>query len=249
MDLRSILEWDIAFRLRSVPGVVEVNSYGGEMKTYEVQLDPDKLVVATTCRSIRVFDGARAQQRQRWRRLHRARAGTVRHPRRRAWSRRLSDIDNIVVSAEEDGTPVYIRNLGQTVVRAAGAPGRGDPDGKGETVTGVVMMLMGENSAWSSRRVSETRSRRSSRACPEASRRYVLRPHGAGAEDDRHGAQEPGRGRHPRRRGPAAAARQRQGRPHRRAGHSAVDAVRVHRHGASRLLRKPDEPRARSTSG
>jgi cobalt-zinc-cadmium resistance protein CzcA len=31
MDLRSVLEWDIAFRLRSVPGVVEVNSYGGEM--------------------------------------------------------------------------------------------------------------------------------------------------------------------------------------------------------------------------
>jgi multidrug efflux pump subunit AcrB len=44
MELRSILEWDIAFRLRSVPGVVEVNSYGGELKTYEVQLDPDKLV-------------------------------------------------------------------------------------------------------------------------------------------------------------------------------------------------------------
>ena len=44
MDLRSVLEWDIAFRLRSVPGVVEVNSYGGEMKTYEVQIDPDKLV-------------------------------------------------------------------------------------------------------------------------------------------------------------------------------------------------------------
>ena len=33
MDLRSILEWDIAFKLRSVPGVVEVNSYGGELKT------------------------------------------------------------------------------------------------------------------------------------------------------------------------------------------------------------------------
>ena len=49
MDLRSILEWDIAFKLRSVPGVVEVNSYGGELKTYEVQIDPDKLV--RTCLS------------------------------------------------------------------------------------------------------------------------------------------------------------------------------------------------------
>src|SRR5262245_13427724 len=39
MELRSILEWDIAFKLKSVPGVVEVNTYGGELKTYEVQLD------------------------------------------------------------------------------------------------------------------------------------------------------------------------------------------------------------------
>lgn len=44
MELRSILDWDIALKLRSVPGVVEVNTYGGEMKTYEVQLDSDKLV-------------------------------------------------------------------------------------------------------------------------------------------------------------------------------------------------------------
>ena len=44
MELRSILDWDVAFKLRSVPGVVEVNSYGGELKTYEVQLDADKLL-------------------------------------------------------------------------------------------------------------------------------------------------------------------------------------------------------------
>ena len=44
MDLRSILDWDIGFKLRSVPGVVEVNGFGGELKTYEVQIDPDKLV-------------------------------------------------------------------------------------------------------------------------------------------------------------------------------------------------------------
>ena len=44
MDLRSILDWQIAFRLRSAPGVVEVNSYGGELKTYEIQLDPNLLV-------------------------------------------------------------------------------------------------------------------------------------------------------------------------------------------------------------
>ena len=44
MDLRSILDWSIAPRLKEAPGVVEVNSYGGELKTYQVALRPDALV-------------------------------------------------------------------------------------------------------------------------------------------------------------------------------------------------------------
>nr|MCS5616993.1 efflux RND transporter permease subunit [Pirellulales bacterium] len=44
MDLRTILDWQIAYQLRSVPGVIEVNTFGGELKTYEVQLDPDRLL-------------------------------------------------------------------------------------------------------------------------------------------------------------------------------------------------------------
>src|SRR5579885_3060330 len=44
MELRSILDWQIAPRLKAVHGVVEVNSFGGELKTYEVELRPDALV-------------------------------------------------------------------------------------------------------------------------------------------------------------------------------------------------------------
>jgi len=43
MELRSILDWDIAPKLRSVPGIVEVNTHGGELKTYEVQVDSDRM--------------------------------------------------------------------------------------------------------------------------------------------------------------------------------------------------------------
>ncbi|HBQ14018.1 MAG TPA: CusA/CzcA family heavy metal efflux RND transporter, partial [Myxococcales bacterium] len=43
MELRSQLDWFIAVELRSVPGVVEVNSFGGELKTYEVEVIPDRL--------------------------------------------------------------------------------------------------------------------------------------------------------------------------------------------------------------
>ena len=43
MELRTILDWDIAPKLRRVPGVVEVNGQGGEVKTYEIEVDSDKL--------------------------------------------------------------------------------------------------------------------------------------------------------------------------------------------------------------
>jgi len=43
MQLREILDWQIAYQLRGVPGVIEVNTFGGELKTCEIQLDPQKL--------------------------------------------------------------------------------------------------------------------------------------------------------------------------------------------------------------
>src|SRR5207248_269094 len=43
MELRTTLDWFIAYQLRSVPGVTEINSHGGELKTYQVEVDPDRL--------------------------------------------------------------------------------------------------------------------------------------------------------------------------------------------------------------
>ena len=42
MFLRTLLEWDIGRRLRAVPGVVEVNIWGGETKQFQVVVDPNK---------------------------------------------------------------------------------------------------------------------------------------------------------------------------------------------------------------
>src|SRR4051794_18595797 len=43
MELRTILDWEVARPLKSVPGVIEVNALGGELKTYEIRLDPNRL--------------------------------------------------------------------------------------------------------------------------------------------------------------------------------------------------------------
>ena len=43
MELRTLLDWFIAYQLRKVPGVTEINAHGGELKTYQVEVDPDRL--------------------------------------------------------------------------------------------------------------------------------------------------------------------------------------------------------------
>ncbi len=150
MELRSVLEWDIAFKLRSVPGVVEVNSYGGELKTYEVQIDPDKLVSyrISLDQVFAALEGNNGNAGGAY--LERAQEQYV--IRGEGLVEKLSDIDNIVVSAE-GGTPIFIRNLGQTVLAPQVRQGAVTRDGRGEIVTGVVMMLIGENARVVSDRV------------------------------------------------------------------------------------------------
>ena len=151
MELRSILDWDIAFRLRSVPGVVEVNSFGGELKTYQVALDPARLVAYNVPLET-VFKALEENN---------ANAGGayIEHAQEQYIIRgeglvdRLSDIGNIVVSATKDGTPVYVRNLGDVRLAPMVRQGAVTRDGRGEAVTGVVMMLIGENSRVVSRNV------------------------------------------------------------------------------------------------
>lgn len=152
MELRSILEWDIAFKLRSVRGVVEVNTYGGESKTYEVQLDAQKMVsyglslqqiVDALERNNFSTGGAYIETNQEQQVI-----------RGEGLVETLADIGNIVVGANE-GTPVYIRNVATLAFAPLVRQGAVTRDGRGEVVTGVVMMLIGENSRIVAQRVEE----------------------------------------------------------------------------------------------
>ncbi len=144
MELRTILEWEIAPRLRTVPGVVEVNSFGGELKTYEVQLRPDDLArydVSLT----QVFEALEQNN---------ANAGGAYIEknseqyliRGEGLIGSLQDVGDIVVAADEDGTPIYIRQLADLNFAPMVRQGAVTRDGRGEVVTGIVMMLMGANS-------------------------------------------------------------------------------------------------------
>ena len=142
MELRSILDWQIAPRLKSVPGVVEVNTFGGEMKTFELQLNPDSLV-SYGLSLADVFHALENNNAS-------AGGGYIVHNgeqqviRGSGLIRSLEDVSNIVV-ASRAGVPIYVRNLGKTAFAPRLRHGAVTRDGKGETVAGIVMLLMGEN--------------------------------------------------------------------------------------------------------
>lgn len=144
MELRTILDWDIAPTLRGVPGVVEVNTQGGELKTYEVEVDSEKLTAyhIPLHRVIEALEKNNANAGGAY--LERSEQQSL--IRGEGLISSLSDIENIVVGNSPTGTPILIRNIG--VIHFAPMVRRGiaTQDGKGEIVLGVAMMLVGENS-------------------------------------------------------------------------------------------------------
>ena len=130
-------------QLRTVPGVIEVNSFGGEEKQYQVLVDPDKLVSygLSLDRVIEALDRNNANAGG----AYIEHAGEQQLLRGVGLIRNERDIENIVV-ASHGGTPIFIRNIGEVGLGAQVRQGAATRDGKGETVMGIAMMLKGENS-------------------------------------------------------------------------------------------------------
>jgi len=144
MELRTLLDWNINYQLRSVRGIVEVNSFGGELKTYQATVDPSRLA-AYGLTVADVFNALKANNRN-------VGGGYIAHRgeqylvRGEGLVEKLEDISNIVLSHDERGTPVTIANVGKVEFAPALRQGAVTRDGRGEAVVGIVMMLMGENS-------------------------------------------------------------------------------------------------------
>jgi len=144
MELRTILDWFVNYQLRSVPGIVEVNSFGGELKTYQITLDPARLgsyglavgdvFAAVEANNKNVGGG------------YIARGGEQYLVRGEGLVETLEDLELIVLSHDEKGTPVYVRDVGRVEFAPLIRQGAVTRDGRGEAVVGIVMMLIGENS-------------------------------------------------------------------------------------------------------
>ncbi len=154
MELRNALEWQIAPRLRMVPGIVDVNPFGGEAQTMEVTLDPQKLAAARlgVAQVIEAIHKNNIATGGAWLPTGREHI-TVRGEGR---VRTLDDLANVVVDRRDGRTPLYVKDLGAVRFAPRVRYGAVSRDGKGETVVGVAMMLMGANSGEVVTRAKET---------------------------------------------------------------------------------------------
>jgi cobalt-zinc-cadmium resistance protein CzcA len=143
MDLRTIQDWIVAPLLKPVPGVNEVNSFGGEVKQYQVLVSPERLVkygltvdeVAEAIEQGNANAGGGVVVRG-WEQLYMRGVGLLGG---------VGDIERIVLKAR-DGAPVYLRDVADVVIGAGPRQGAVTRDGGGEVVAGMIIMLKGENS-------------------------------------------------------------------------------------------------------
>lgn len=142
-NLRTIQEWMITPLLKSVPGVNEINSFGGYFKQYHVIVSPQKLLkyglavenVYTAIENNNQNVGGNILEKNSDQYIVRG-VGLIKD---------ISDIENIVLQSYK-GTPTCIRDVAQVKIGQAVRMGAAIKDGEDETVGGIVMMLRGENS-------------------------------------------------------------------------------------------------------
>ncbi|MFO7768054.1 MAG: CusA/CzcA family heavy metal efflux RND transporter [bacterium] len=142
-DLRAIQDWYIRYQLTAVPGVSEVASIGGFVRQYQIDVDPSKLLAYDIPLRHVVMSVRQSNNDVGGRLLEMTDMEYV--VRGLGYIESVEDVENIVVGASPDGTPIYVRNLG--TVQMGGDIRRGllDENGEGEVVGGIVVMRYGEN--------------------------------------------------------------------------------------------------------
>lgn len=143
MELRTMQDWIVAPQLRTIPGVNEVNSFGGFVKQYQVQADPARLQkYRLTLQD--VLDGLKKNNANAggdfitkgWEQAYVRSVGTI---------QTAEDIKDIVLHAK-DGTPVFLKDVADVEIGPQTRQGAVTKNGKGETVAGMAIMLRGSNS-------------------------------------------------------------------------------------------------------
>jgi cobalt-zinc-cadmium resistance protein CzcA len=153
MDLRTMQDWIVARQLYGTPGIAEVNSFGGQLKQYEVAVNPDRLL-AMGITIPEIFTALEKNNENT--------GGAYIDKKPNAYFIRgvgligsFDDIKNIAVKNNPNGIPILIKDVAEIRFGSAVRYGALTYNGEVDAVGGVVMMLKGSNSADVVNRVKE----------------------------------------------------------------------------------------------
>jgi cobalt-zinc-cadmium resistance protein CzcA len=143
MELKNLQEYTIRPQLRSIPGVAEVNSWGGLVQQFHVDADPARL--AGYGLTLHEVEEALAANNSNFG------AGYLEHNGERFTIRGLgrvattTDIANVVIATRHGGTPIFVHDVADVSVGPMPREGAVSRDGRGETLAGMIVMLKGAN--------------------------------------------------------------------------------------------------------
>ena len=142
-ELRSIQDWYLRYELTSVPGVAEVASIGGYVKQYQVEVDPNRLLiydiplnkVRTAIQRSNSDVGGRLVEM----------AETEFMVRGLGYIRSIEDLEDVPLGVDMNGTPILLKQVADIHLGPELRRGIAEWNGEGEIVGGIVVMRYGEN--------------------------------------------------------------------------------------------------------
>lgn len=152
-ELRSIQDWIVRRQLLGIKGVADVSSFGGQLKQYEISVDPARLNAHNVSMQ-EVFDAVESNN-QNTGGAYLEKGPTVLYIRTEGLIGAEKELGNIFIRNAENGSPILLRDLAEVRQGSATRYGAMCYNDQGEVCGGIVMMLKGENSAGVIERVKE----------------------------------------------------------------------------------------------
>jgi copper/silver efflux system protein len=140
-QLRTLNDWHVQYWLRSVRGVAEVAPYGGFVKQYQIEIDPNALaaysipldMVVMAVRKSNNDVGGRVVE---W-------SGREYMVRGQGYVKDVADLEQVALGARPDGTPVLVRDVARVHIGPEIRRGVADLDGQGDVAAGIVVIRQG----------------------------------------------------------------------------------------------------------
>ncbi len=143
-DLTTIQNWVLDRQFKSVPGVADVNSFGGEERIFEVSVNPD-LLIKYNLTSLDVYNAVAKSNVNV--------GGDVIERNGQAYVVRgigllnnISEIENIIIQ-KVNGVPIMVKNVANVVESGKPRLGHVQRDFQDDVLEGIIVMRKGENPA------------------------------------------------------------------------------------------------------